>query len=103
MIQEPLQQEILSRIDKLAEQFGVMWPELVRHTIVEAILGIVAFVVLAGFAGFAWSKRESCDDGWEITAVLATLFTIVAAGFLAFYCIPAILMPEAATFKALLP
>ena len=41
MIQEPLQQEILTRIDKLAEKLGVtveyLWPHLVRY---EMAVGI---------------------------------------------------------------
>lgn len=103
MIQEQLQQEILTRIDKLAEQLGVMWPELVRHTVLEAAVGIVATVILAGFAGFAWTRREGFDSGWEIVAVLATTLAIIGVAVVAIYCIPTILMPEAATLKALLP
>ena len=103
MIQEPLQQEILTRIDKLAEKLGTAWPELIQHTVLEAAMGIVMLVVLVSFAGFAWYKTDGADDGWEITAVLTTLFAVVAVGIVVVYCIPTLLLPEATTIKALFP
>ena len=101
MIQEPLQQEILTRIDKLAEKLGMAWPELVQHTVLEATMGAMVAVILLSLAGFAWYKTDGADDGWEIMAVLTSVFALLAVGIVVIYCIPTLMLPEAATIKAL--
>ena len=111
MIQEPLQQEILSRIDKLADQLGVtveyLCPQLVRLTVIEGVTCILAMIVTVVIAGALWIKTGNTDsydnEGWVIATgvatVVAAIFVIVVIG----YSIPALLAPEAVTLKGLLP
>lgn len=111
MIQEQLQQEILSRIDKLAEKLGVtveyLWPQLVRLTMIEAFTCILAMAVTVVIAVALWVKAKNTDsynnEGWTIGAVaasvIAAIFIIAVIG----YSIPALLAPEAVTLRNLLP
>lgn len=111
MIQEAMQQEILTRVDKLAEKLGVtveyLWPQLVRLTIIEAVTCILAMAITVVIAGALWIKAKNTDsyndEGWVIGAgaasVVAAIFVIVVIG----YSIPALLAPEAVTLKGLLP
>ena len=111
MIQEPLQQEILSRIDKLAEKLGVtveyLWPQLVRLTVIEAVTVILTAVVAIVVAIVLWVKFTKVDsydnEGWLVGA---TVMSLIAAGLIIStlcFGIPALLMPEAVTVRGLLP
>ena len=112
MIQEPLQQEILSRIDKLAEKLGVtveyLWPHLVRLTILEVIFGFVLVIILILTAGVLWHQHKKADgydakEGWFVAAVVASLLAGLGVVLVVTLGVPVLLEPEAATLKGLLP
>jgi len=113
MIQEQLQQEILTRIDKLAEKLGVtaeyLWPHLVRYEVASGISTIVASVVVTALTILVWwgFSKTDCDSCFEfvtgacgiilsVTAIILIVVTLTTG-------IPSIIVPEAAAFKALLP
>ena len=90
MIQEPLQQEILTRIDRLAEKLGVtaeyLWPHLVRHSFAEGISVIVgaSVLIVISIVLWWWALRED-EEGLAILAgvvtLVAAILAIVAIGF----------------------
>ena len=112
MIQEPLQQEILSRIDKLAEKLGVtveyIWPHLVRLTVIEVIGGIMLTAVLIVAAGLCWRQQEKTEgydaqEGWFVAAIIVSILAGVGVLLAATLGVPILLEPEAATLRGLLP
>ena len=111
MIQEPLQQEILTRIDKLAEKLGVtveyLWPQLVRLTVIETLSGFMLVAALIVAASLCWRQRgktESYDaqDGWLVAAVIVSILAGVGILLAVTLGIPILLEPEAATLRGLL-
>ncbi len=112
MIQEPLQQEILTRIDKLAEKLGVtveyLWPHLVRLTVIEVLSGFVLVAALIVVASLCWRQRgktESYDarEGWFAATVIVGILAGMGILFAVTFGIPILLEPEAATLRGLLP
>lgn len=108
MIQEQLQQEILTRIDRLAEKLGVtaeyLWPHLVRYEVAVGISFIIATVVTTVITGFLWWIFFKWNE--EMVGLGAFIGTIIAVILMLFSItmgIPAIIAPEAAAFKGLLP
>lgn len=109
MIQEQLQQEILSRIDKLAEKLGVtaeyLWPHLVRYEVasgVSAIMAAAVTTILTILIWWSFSKTDG-DSGLEFIAGMCGIILSVTAIILIIVSItvgiPSIVAPEAAAFK----
>lgn len=84
-------QEILDRIDLLAEKLGVaasgLWEILVAQSKVEAIisiaLGAVALIISGALTWLAVSLiRKACDDlDFGVPAVVVCVLDIIAFGF----------------------
>ena len=108
MIQEQLQQEILTRIDKLAEKLGVtaeyLWPHLVRYEMAVGVSLIAATVVTMVITGFLWWAYNKWDEEMVgLAAFIGAVIAVILVLFSVTMGIPAIIAPEAAAFKALLP
>jgi len=124
-MQEPLQQEILTRIDKLTEKLGVtaeyLWPHLVQYQIALGVSVLVGAVLLSviSFICFTQGNKQPLtkrNSGYgvveEYGAVAVVLFVAgVITGVIGLILfvvsitvgIPALIAPEAAAFKSLLP
>jgi len=110
MIQEPLQQEILMRIDRLAEKLGVtaeyLWPHLVRYEVAQGVATIVCTALFAAIAALFWWFAGSAKINEDLAFGIALVMTIVAVVLIIVSVtmgIPNLIAPEAVAFKALLP
>jgi len=103
-----MRDELAGVLDELAARFGstgaALWESLVRHEIATAWFAVSAVVVMVFVAallvvvGYAKDEEDAVFGGF-VVGIIALVVGLVAGS----YAIPALVAPEAAVIKGLLP
>ena len=107
-----MQEELLKRLDSLAEQLGTtveyLWPLLIKQQYMEGLMNLVVWVpalllVAVGYVLYMrWAiKNEKLDiynEGWFALAIgwgVVTMLSLIGLPFAIHYGIMHVLVPEA--------